>query len=192
MKINWNLSEISNRRSGAFFIKRKFDDDKLYKSVFNEYVTTVLEKGYNVEFFIGNSIAGVTGNWLFCCLEGGRSRTGKLMRPRLGLINVIVDGVLSNRLKDAILVPISIGFYFYYFYYFIFYFYYFYFILFYFYYFYFLLFLFYFLFYCLVNYFYCFYFFILFLWYFITFYLLFIFINFIFCFNLYNKNIKIW
>jgi glycerol-3-phosphate O-acyltransferase len=41
------------RHSGAFFIRRRFAGDKLYKAVFDEYITQLLERGYNVEFFIG-------------------------------------------------------------------------------------------------------------------------------------------
>jgi glycerol-3-phosphate O-acyltransferase len=48
------------RSAGAFFIKRKMEGDILYKALFNEYISAVMQEGYNLEFF----------------LEGGRSRTG--------------------------------------------------------------------------------------------------------------------
>jgi len=82
------------RRSGAFFIRRKFDNDKFYKTIFNEYITTVLANGYNLEFFV----------------EGGRSRTGKLLRPKMGVLGVVVDSILSGKIKDAVIVPMSIGY----------------------------------------------------------------------------------
>lgn len=82
------------RRSGAFFIKRKFDDDKIYRAVFDEYIRAILSKGYNLEFF----------------LEGGRSRTGKLLKPKMGILNIITEACLKGQIKDAYLVPVSIGY----------------------------------------------------------------------------------
>ena len=46
--------DSSCRQSGAFFIRRKFENDNLYKTVFHEYILTILEHGNNIEFFIGN------------------------------------------------------------------------------------------------------------------------------------------
>lgn len=77
---------------GAFFIRRSFGDDMLYRAIFDEYVTSLLSHGYNMEFFI----------------EGGRSRTGKVLRPRPGLLGVIVDAVLEGRVTEAFIVPLSI------------------------------------------------------------------------------------
>eukprot|EP01114_Cavostelium_apophysatum_P020927 TRINITY_DN7157_c0_g1_i1.p1 TRINITY_DN7157_c0_g1~~TRINITY_DN7157_c0_g1_i1.p1 ORF type:complete len:731 (+),score=200.79 TRINITY_DN7157_c0_g1_i1:88-2280(+) len=82
------------RSSGAFFIRRKFDDDKLYRAIFDSYIRTILMKGYNMEFFI----------------EGGRSRTGKLLPPKMGVLSILVEGCLSGSIKDAYLVPVSIGY----------------------------------------------------------------------------------
>jgi glycerol-3-phosphate O-acyltransferase len=53
-----------------------------------------MEKGYNVEAFI----------------EGTRSRTGKLLQPKFGIIKTIFEAVFSGRVSDAILVPVSIGY----------------------------------------------------------------------------------
>ena len=59
------------RRSGAFFLRRTFGSDKLYKAVFSEYVKTVLYSGdCPMEFFV----------------EGTRSRSGKSLHPRLGML----------------------------------------------------------------------------------------------------------
>jgi len=80
--------------SGAFFIRRQFGTDPLYRVVFNEYITQVLVRGYNMEFF----------------MEGGRSRTGKLLNPKMGLWNVVCDAFFSGRLKDAYIVPVWIGY----------------------------------------------------------------------------------
>eukprot|EP00002_Diphylleia_rotans_P026400 TRINITY_DN525_c0_g2_i1.p1 TRINITY_DN525_c0_g2~~TRINITY_DN525_c0_g2_i1.p1 ORF type:complete len:1229 (-),score=251.97 TRINITY_DN525_c0_g2_i1:134-3820(-) len=80
------------RRCGAYFIRRSFANDKLYTAVFREYVTHLLQEGFPVEFFI----------------EGGRSRSGKVLPPKLGLLSVVVDAVLDGRLSDVSVVPISI------------------------------------------------------------------------------------
>lgn len=54
--------------AGAFFIRRSWADDQLYTSIVQEYVQELLEGGYNLE----------------CFIEGTRSRTGKLLPPKLG------------------------------------------------------------------------------------------------------------
>jgi glycerone phosphate O-acyltransferase len=64
----WGVSPFL-RRSGAFFLRRTFGSDRLYKAVFSEYVKAVLYSGDSpMEFFV----------------EGTRSRTGKSLHPRLG------------------------------------------------------------------------------------------------------------
>jgi glycerol-3-phosphate O-acyltransferase len=85
------------RRAGAFFLRRTFKGDRLYGAVFRAYVRKLLREGYSVEFFI----------------EGGRSRTGKLLAPRLGLLGMIVEAALEDdgaRARRAQVVPISIGY----------------------------------------------------------------------------------
>ncbi|XP_066452239.1 dihydroxyacetone phosphate acyltransferase-like [Eleutherodactylus coqui] len=83
------------RMSGAFFIRRTFHEDKLYWTVFSEYVKTMLRNGYApLEFFI----------------EGQRSRTGKTIQPRLGLLNVVTEPFLRGEVYDTYLVPISISY----------------------------------------------------------------------------------
>ena len=85
------------RRGGAFFLRRTFRGDKLYGAVFRAYVRKLLRESFNVEFFI----------------EGGRSRTGKLLQPKLGLLGMVVDAALDDdgvHARKAQLVPISIGY----------------------------------------------------------------------------------
>jgi glycerol-3-phosphate O-acyltransferase len=82
------------RKSGAFFLKRTFRGDPLYPIVFSTYVKTILSEGFSVEFFI----------------EGGRSRTGKLVMPKLGLLSIITDAYLSGAVDDISFVPIFIGY----------------------------------------------------------------------------------
>ncbi|CAG8741860.1 4460_t:CDS:2, partial [Acaulospora morrowiae] len=80
------------RRGGAFFIRRSWGEDQLYNSIAKEYIEGLLERGHNIEFFI----------------EGTRSRTGKALPPKLGLMKIIVDCILSGRAKDCWIVPVSI------------------------------------------------------------------------------------
>ncbi|XP_069810283.1 dihydroxyacetone phosphate acyltransferase-like isoform X2 [Dendropsophus ebraccatus] len=83
------------RMSGAFFIKRTFHGEKLYWAVFSEYVKTMLRNGYApLEFFI----------------EGQRSRTGKTIHPRLGLLNIVTEPFFRGEVYDTYLVPISISY----------------------------------------------------------------------------------
>ena len=85
------------RRAGAFFLRRTFKGDRLYGLVFRTYVRKLLREQYNVEFFI----------------EGGRSRTGKLLAPKLGLLGMIVEAALDDdgaHARRAQVVPISIGY----------------------------------------------------------------------------------
>lgn len=88
------------RRAGAFFIRRTFKGDRLYGAVVDAYMRRLLKDGWPLEFF----------------LEGGRSRTGKLLPPKLGLLSIVVDAVLGAESPEAgagrktYFVPISIGY----------------------------------------------------------------------------------
>ncbi|XP_043962099.1 dihydroxyacetone phosphate acyltransferase isoform X3 [Gambusia affinis] len=83
------------RMSGAFFIRRSFGGDKLYWTVFSEYVKIMLKNGFApVEFF----------------LEGTRSRTAKSLTPKLGLLNIVMDPFLKGEVFDVSLVPVSISY----------------------------------------------------------------------------------
>ncbi|MBL9111979.1 MAG: 1-acyl-sn-glycerol-3-phosphate acyltransferase, partial [Myxococcales bacterium] len=81
------------RRGGAFFIRRSFKGDRLYGAVVDAYVRRLILDGQSLEVF----------------LEGGRSRTGKLLSPKLGLLSMIVDGALAAG-KRVYFCPISIGY----------------------------------------------------------------------------------
>jgi glycerol-3-phosphate O-acyltransferase len=82
------------RSGGAFFIRRSFRGAVLYSKVFAEYIHKLLEEGFNIEQFI----------------EGGRSRTGKLLMPKLGLLSIILNAFKNGACEDMIIVPIYIGY----------------------------------------------------------------------------------
>ncbi|XP_068233240.1 dihydroxyacetone phosphate acyltransferase-like isoform X2 [Palaemon carinicauda] len=83
------------RGSGAFYIRRSFMDNPLYWAVFQEYVQNLVEyTGSPLEFF----------------LEGTRSRSGKSLPPKLGLLGCVLECWLRGRLPDLAIVPISISY----------------------------------------------------------------------------------
>jgi len=83
------------RACGAFYMRRSFGSDRLYWALFTEYVHTILINGDRpLEFFI----------------EGTRSRTGKSLNPKFGLLSVIAEPYLKAQTYDALLVPISISY----------------------------------------------------------------------------------
>ncbi|CAI2170937.1 2421_t:CDS:10 [Funneliformis geosporum] len=80
------------KQGGAFYIRRSWGEDQLYGSVVKEYVEGLLERGHNVE----------------CFIEGTRSRTGKLLPPKLGVLKIVLECILTERAKDCWIVPMSI------------------------------------------------------------------------------------
>lgn len=90
----WPLGSIF-RRCGAFFIKRSFGGDQIFPVVFQRYLHQLVRDGFPIEFFI----------------EGGRSRTGSLLPPRLGVLKMIMDSAQNLREGwDVNLVPIGISY----------------------------------------------------------------------------------
>ncbi|MBC7792399.1 MAG: 1-acyl-sn-glycerol-3-phosphate acyltransferase, partial [Clostridia bacterium] len=82
------------RRTGAFFMRRSFKDDKLYAAVFQRYVVELVRTGTSIEFFP----------------EGTRSRTGKMLMPRFGILKMTVDAFRERATNDLIFVPISLDY----------------------------------------------------------------------------------
>ena len=81
------------RRSGVIFLRRKLDDP-LYKYVLRQFVGYIVEKRFNLSWSI----------------EGTRSRTGKMLPPKLGLMSYVADAYLEGRSEDILLQPVSISF----------------------------------------------------------------------------------
>ncbi|MCG8553731.1 MAG: 1-acyl-sn-glycerol-3-phosphate acyltransferase [Proteobacteria bacterium] len=89
----WPLGVVL-RRAGAFFIRRSIKGQRLYSIVLESYVRKLLQEGFTIELF----------------MEGGRSRTGQMLPPKLGLVSMIVDAALGLRARRVFFVPISIGY----------------------------------------------------------------------------------
>ena len=79
------------QHAGAMWIRRSFAGDALYTAVVQSYMDTLLRLGLNTEAFI----------------EGGRSRTGKVLPPKFGILSFIMDAVIGGRCDDAIICPVS-------------------------------------------------------------------------------------
>jgi glycerol-3-phosphate O-acyltransferase len=80
------------RKSGAFFIRRSFNQPRLYVEVFTRYIKALLQEGHPIEFFI----------------EGGRSRNGKLVLPKTGFVSILLHAHKEGYCKDLVFVPASI------------------------------------------------------------------------------------
>ncbi len=96
--VNLNLPVVGSilRRGGAFFLRRSFRANALYSTVFSEYVTQLFARGVSMEYFI----------------EGGRSRTGRLLEPRAGMLAMTVRSFLreSRRPRPVVFQPVYIGY----------------------------------------------------------------------------------
>ncbi|MEE4297964.1 MAG: glycerol-3-phosphate 1-O-acyltransferase PlsB, partial [Pseudomonadales bacterium] len=82
------------RRSGAFFMRRSFRGDPLYSAVFEEYLDRVFDTGSSVEYFV----------------EGGRSRTGRLLPARAGMLGMTVRARLRSTGRPFAFVPVYFGY----------------------------------------------------------------------------------
>jgi glycerol-3-phosphate O-acyltransferase len=94
--INMNFLPLGPllRRSGVFFIRRTFKDNPTYKFVLGQYIDYLIEKRFPLEWYI----------------EGGRSRSGKLLPPRFGLLAYVVDAYRRAKSDDVWLIPVSIAY----------------------------------------------------------------------------------
>ncbi len=89
----WPLGPIF-RGGGAFFLRRTFKGEPLYPKIFSAYLYKLLDEGFHMEFFI----------------EGGRSRTGKLLAPKIGFLNLLWDAYCKSDWQDMYFVPVYIGY----------------------------------------------------------------------------------
>lgn len=76
---------------GAMWLRRSFGDDALYPTLVQSYIDTMMQQGYNLE----------------CFIEGTRSRTGKLLGPKFGILSFYLDSLLSGRTEDVYICPVS-------------------------------------------------------------------------------------
>jgi glycerol-3-phosphate O-acyltransferase len=94
--INLNMPVVGGilRRGGAFFLRRSFKGNRLYASVFDAYLNQILVKGHSMEYFV----------------EGGRSRTGRLLSPKGGMLMMTVNSFVKSPQRPVVFVPIYFGY----------------------------------------------------------------------------------
>jgi glycerol-3-phosphate O-acyltransferase len=94
--VNLNLPVIGRfmRKGGAFFLRRSFKGDALYPVVFTKYLGFMMARGHPLEYFI----------------EGGRSRTGRLLSPRAGMLSMTVYSYLHEPKRPVIFMPVYFGY----------------------------------------------------------------------------------
>ena len=94
--LNMNLPVLGRmvRKGGAFYLRRSFHSQKLYSAVFHEYLSRIFANGTSIEYFI----------------EGTRSRTGRLLRPKSGMLSMTVRGYLKSPSRPVMFQPIYVGY----------------------------------------------------------------------------------
>lgn len=89
----WPVGKVF-RRGGAFFLRRSFAGNKLYTAVFREYLELLFNKGYSVKYYP----------------EGGRSRTGRLIPPKTGMLAMTLQAISKGVKRPVSIVPVYIGY----------------------------------------------------------------------------------
>lgn len=92
--LNLPLLGLLLRRGGAFFLRRSFEGEALYAAVFREYLHMMLTTGFPIEYFV----------------EGGRSRTGRALSPKGGLLGMTLESFLRDPTRPLVLVPVYLGY----------------------------------------------------------------------------------
>ncbi len=94
--INLNIPVVGRllRMGGAFFIRRTFAGNALYTVVFMKYLAAIMARGHSIEYFI----------------EGGRSRTGRLLHPKTGMLSMTVRSFLRDPVRPVVFVPVYFGY----------------------------------------------------------------------------------
>ena len=94
--VNLNMPVIGHflRKGGAFFLRRSFRGDSLYPVVFMNYLGLMMARGHSLEYFI----------------EGGRSRTGRLLPPKTGMLLMTVRSFLRDPARPVVFIPVYFGY----------------------------------------------------------------------------------
>lgn len=82
------------RRAGVIFIRRSFQDDPLYKLILRQYIAYLMEKHFPL-------------SWAF---EGTRSRVGKLMPPKYGILKYVIEAAHHNEERMLHIIPVALNY----------------------------------------------------------------------------------
>ena len=90
--LNLNMPVVGRylRKGGAFFIRRSLRGNALYMIVFMSYMAAIMARGHSIEYFI----------------EGGRSRTGRLLQPKTGMLTMTLRGFLRAPVRPIVFLPV--------------------------------------------------------------------------------------
>lgn len=93
---NLNLPLVGRvlRGGGAFFIRRRFRGQRFYSELLFEYISESLSRGAALEYFI----------------EGGRSRTGRQLKAKPGMLAMTIRSFLRNQNQPLAFVPVHISY----------------------------------------------------------------------------------
>ena len=93
---NLNMPLVGSvlRRCGAFFLRRSFKGETLYTDVFSEYLHLLRSRGFPLEYFI----------------EGGRSRSGRTLDPKSGILGMTIASFLRARRRPLAFIPVYLGY----------------------------------------------------------------------------------
>lgn len=94
--INLNFWPVGGifRSGGAFFLRRSFGGNRLYTAVFRAYLHLLFDRGYSVKYYA----------------EGGRSRTGRLLAPKTGMLAMTLQAMIEGVQRPVSIVPVYIGY----------------------------------------------------------------------------------
>jgi glycerol-3-phosphate O-acyltransferase len=94
--VNLNMPIVGRflRKGGGFFLRRTFKGNALYPNVFTAYLQVLMARGHSIEYFI----------------EGGRSRTGRLLQPKTGMLQMTVRSFLKDTRRPVVFVPVYFGY----------------------------------------------------------------------------------
>lgn len=92
--VNLNFWPVGGllRRAGAFYMRRSFGSDRIYSAVFHSYVDSLIARGYSISFYP----------------EGGRSRTGRLLSPKTGLLGMVTEAALRQTTRPVAMIPVYV------------------------------------------------------------------------------------
>ncbi|HEY6644711.1 glycerol-3-phosphate 1-O-acyltransferase PlsB [Povalibacter sp.] len=94
--INLNMPVVGRflRRGGAFFMRRSFKGSALYTMVFMKYLGLMMARGHSIEYFV----------------EGGRSRTGRLLPAKTGMLSMTLRSYLREPKRPIVFLPVYFGY----------------------------------------------------------------------------------